>query len=311
MAEEKSVASGIDRSQFYDLFKEIQNEIKDKVISKFLYTIEQQAKELQQVKKENILLKNQLTYILKRILLNKNDYISAVKTNKLNNLNSSINYNRSMIIKDNNRKSNSMMRPLKSCGNYRTINDNFDPDKVQSRYKESNSLVNIHGADNNNTNNNVDNKISGYLNSLYRHNFSNSNKAGNDYFLNKNQTLYDELFQNKNGSYYLNRENDMDLYDNNTKGKKRDNLSAERRGSFKKNGKGKTNGVRNGKTGNNRSTGKRYKSKYTDMNSSSIKKRNNDKLKYNTINNTSQNQRNKAKKAAMYIKRSPFLANKF
>ena len=310
MAEEKLVASGMDHSQFYDLFKEIQNEIKDKVISKFLYTIEQQAKELQQVKKENTLLKNQLTYILKRILLNKNDYISAVKTNKLNNLNSSINYNRSMIIKDNNRKSNSMMRPLKSCGNYRTINDNFDPDKVQSRYRE-NSLVNIHGVNNNNTNNNIDNKISGYLNSLYRNNFSNSNKAGNDYFLNKNQTLYDELFQNKNGSYYLNSENDIELYGSNTKAKKRENLSVEKRGSFKKNGKGKTNEGRYGKIGNNRSTGKRYKSKYTDMNNSSIKKRNNDRLKYNTINNTSQTQKNKNKKAPMYIKRSPFLANKF
>ena len=311
MTDEKSVGSEKDRSQYYDLFKEIQNEIKDKVITKFLYTIEQQAKELQQVKKENVLLKNQLTYILKRILLNKNDYISAVKTNKLNNLNSSINYNRSMIIKDNNRKSNSMLRPLKSCGNYRTINDNFDPDKVQSRYRENNSLVNIHGVDNNNANNNVDNKISGYLNSLYRHNFSNSNKAGNDYFLNKNQTLYDELFQNKNNSYYLNSENDIDFYGSNPKPKKRDNLSAEKRGSFKKNGKGKTNEGRNGKIGNNRSTGKRYKSKYTDLNNSSIKKRNNDKLKYNTINNTSQTQRNKAKKAPIYIKRSPFLANKF
>jgi hypothetical protein len=310
MTDEKSVASGGDRSQFYDLFKEIQNEIKDKVISKFLYTIEQQAKELQQVKKENTLLKNQLTYILKRILLNKNDYVSAVKTNKLNNLNSSINYNRSMIIKDNNRKSNSMMRPLKSCGNYRTVNENFDPDKVQSRYRE-NSLVNIHGVNNNNTNNNVDNKISGYLNSLYRHNFSNSNKAGNDYFLNKNQTLYDELFQNKNGNYYLNSENDGELYGNNTKAKKRDNLSTERRGSFKKNGKGKSNEGRNSKIGNNKSTGKRYKSKYTDINNNLIKKRNNDKLKYNTINNTSLTQRNKVKKAPMYIKRSPFLANKF
>jgi len=219
MAEEKSVASGIARSQFYDLFKEIQNEIKDKVNSKFLYAIEQQAKPTSE--KKNTLLKNQLTYILKRILLNKNDYyISAVKTNKLNNLNSSINYNRSMIIKDNNRRSNSIMRPLKSCGNYRTINDNFNPDKIQSRYKESNNLVNIHGADNN-SNNNVDSKISGYLNSLYRHNFFNSNKAGNDYFLNKNQTLYDELFQNKNGSYYINSKNDMELYGSNTKGKKK------------------------------------------------------------------------------------------
>jgi hypothetical protein len=61
MADDKSAGSGNDRSQFYDLFKEIQNEIKDKCITRFLYTIEQQAKELQQVKKENILLKNQLT----------------------------------------------------------------------------------------------------------------------------------------------------------------------------------------------------------------------------------------------------------
>jgi hypothetical protein len=318
MADDKSQGSGMDRSQYYDLFKEIQNEIKDKCITRFLYTIEQQAKELQQVKKENILLKNQLTYILKRILLNKNDYISAVKTNKLNNLNSSINYNRSMIIKDNNRKSNSMMRPLKSCGNYRTINDNFDPDKVQSRYRE-NSLVNIHGVDNNNTNNNVDNKISGYLNSLYRHNFSNSNKAGNDYFLNKNQTLYDELFPNKNSSYYLNSENDMELYGSNGKPKKRENLSAEKRGSLKKNVKGKANDGRI-KNVNNRSTGRRYKPKYTDLNNISAKKRmkensyleKGDKNKYNTINNTSQTQRNnKPKKTPLNIKRSPFLANKF
>ena len=320
MADDKSAGSGMDRSQYYDLFKEIQNEIKDKCITRFLYTIEQQAKELQQVKKENILLKNQLTYILKRILLNKNDYISAVKTNRLNNLNSSINYNRSMIIKDNNnRKSNSMMRPLKSCGNYRVVTDNFDPDKVQSRYKENNSLVNIHGVDNNNANNNVDNKISGYLNSLYRHNFSNSNKGGNDYFLNKNQTLYDELFHNKNNSYYLNSENDMELYGSNGKPKKRENLSAEKRGSFKKNVKGKLNDGRI-KNVNNRSTGRRYKSKYTDLNNISAKKRikensyleKGEKNKYHTINNTSQTQRNnKPKKTPLNIKRSPFLANKF
>ena len=38
-------------------------------------------------------------------------------------------------------------------------------ENIASRYKETNnSTVNIHGSDNNN---NVDNKISGYLNSLY------------------------------------------------------------------------------------------------------------------------------------------------
>ena len=176
MEDNHSEVSGIDRSQFYDLFKEMQNQIKDKVITKYLLLIEHQAKELTELKKENTLLKNQLTYILKRILLNKNDFTSVVRTNKLNNLNSSINYNRSMILKDNNRKSNSMLRPLRSCENSRCVTEN-----ITSRYKEgNNSTVNIHGTDSGN--NNVDNKVSGYLNSLYRHNFNNSNKTGGNFF---------------------------------------------------------------------------------------------------------------------------------
>ena len=60
---------------YYDpILKEVQNGIKDKVITKFLSTIQQQSKELTELRKENILLKNQLTYILKRILLNKTDF---------------------------------------------------------------------------------------------------------------------------------------------------------------------------------------------------------------------------------------------
>ena len=199
MEENKSDDSGIDKSQFYDLFKEIQNEIKDKVITKYLHLIENQAKELDELRKENTLLKNQLTYILKRILLNKNDYTSAARTNRLNNLNSSIDYNRSMILKDNNRKSNSMLRPLRSCENYRCVTEN-----IASRYKENNnSTTNLLGNDNNNIN--VDNKVSGYLNSLYRHNFNNSNKAGGNYFLNKNKGLLEELFPSKN-NYYIDNE---------------------------------------------------------------------------------------------------------
>ena len=270
----KSVESGADKSQFYDLFKDIQNQIKDKVITKYLYLLQQQDKELRELRQENTLLKNQLTYILKRILLNKNDYTSAARTNRLNNLNSSINYNRSMILKDNNRKSNSMLRPLRSCENYRCVTEN-----IASRYKETNnSTVNIHGNDNNN---NVDNKISGYLNSLYRHNFNNTNKTGG--FLNKNQTLLEELFPNKNSSFYMG-ENENDNLSN----KKRDNISTERRGSYKK-----SNNMRNSNMTKNNSTGKRYKNKYLDTNNNNNKKRNkdnsyldtNDKNKYNTINN--------------------------
>ena len=36
----RSDDSGIDKSHFYDLFKEIQNEIKDKVIIKYFYLLE-------------------------------------------------------------------------------------------------------------------------------------------------------------------------------------------------------------------------------------------------------------------------------
>ena len=310
--ENKSVESGNNKSQYYNLFKEIQNEIKDKVITKYLTLLEHQAKELTELKKENTLLKNQLTYILKKILLNKHDYTSVAKTNRLNNLNNSITYNRSMILNNNNnnnmRKSNSMLRPHKSCENYRAITEN-----ITSRYKEtSSSLVNIHGNDNNNTN--VDNKISGYLNSLYRHNFK--NKAGGNNYLNKNQSLLDELFP-KNSSFYMNSENDQLLtdidLDNKLKSKKnRNNNSFERRGSYKKN-----NNMRNGYGLKNNSTGKRYKPKYTDLNNNSTKKRNKDNnfldtSKYNTINNGTRKNNNKTKKpAGLYPKRSPFIANKF
>ena len=265
MEENNSVESGIDKSQFYDLFKEIQSQIKDKVISKHLYLLEQQAKELTELKKENALLKNQLTYILKRILLNKNDYTSAARTNRLNNLNSSINYNRSMILKDNNRKSNSMLRPLRSCENYRCVTEN-----IGSRYKETNnSTINIHGNDS--SNNNVDNKISGYLNSLYRHNVNNSNKPGGNQFLNKKEGLLEELFPNKNSSFYMNTENEQ-LAGNDGKNKnriniKRENNSSEKRSSYKK------NNMRNNYGTKNNSTSKRYKSKYLDTNINTNKKK--------------------------------------
>ena len=309
---EENQENDIDRSQHYDLLKEVQNEIKDKVISKYLYTIEHQAKELDQLKKENTLLKNQLTYILKRILLNKYDYNSAARANKLNNLNSAINYNRSMLINDNNLKSNAMLRPLRSVENYRIV-----PDKITSRYKENdNSPINIQSLDTNtnpNNNDSLNSKISGYLNSLYMHNFGNTN--GGNLSLNKNQTLYDELFPNKNSSYYLNIEEP--IMEENIKyrsAKKRENNSANSRYLNKKNIAG------NKSRRKNYSTGKRYKSKYLDtsLNNSSTKKRNKensyldhyDKGKYNTVNNT-RTQKNKIKKPIIYMKRSPFIANKF
>ena len=297
---------------YYDpILKEVQNGIKDKVITKFLSTIQQQSKELTELRKENILLKNQLPYILKRILLNKTDFNYAVKTTRINNLNNSLYYNKSMVVNNNNKNSNnSMLRPLRSVENYRVVSDNL--------YKDNNNSItniNIISSENNgylNTSSAVDNKISSYLNSLYRHNFNNGNR--NNYFLNKKNPLIEELFPNKNNSFYISTENEpsINTYGSNNKQKNiRKDLSLEKREN--KNLK---------KNSGNKSAEKRNKYKYLDINNNSMKKRKkgynnkNEKIvgKNNFItinNNENQIKKNKPKKIQIYPKRSPFIANKF
>ncbi len=50
---------------------------------------------------------------------------------------------------------------------------------------------------------NIQNKIDYYLNSLYKHNFSEEIVTGTSsvHLLNKNQSIYDELFSNKNNRF--------------------------------------------------------------------------------------------------------------
>ena len=303
--EEENKAQSVDefdKSGYDPILKEVQNEIKDKVITKYLSTIQQQSKELNELRKENILLKNQLTYILKRILLNKSDFNQAVKTTRINNLNNSLYYNKSMVVNNNNKNSNSMLRPLRSVENYRVVSDNLYKDN-----NNSSTNINIIGSENNgqlNTSSAVDNKISSYLNSLYRHNFNNGNR--NNYFLNKKSTLIEELFPNKNNSFYLSTENDpfINVYESRKKKKKiRKDLSTEKREN--KNLK---------KYSGNKSAERRNKFKNLDINNNSVKKRKKIAGKNNYVtfnNNDNQIKKNKPRKIQIYPKRSPFIANKF
>ena len=303
--EEENKAQSVDefdKSGYDPILKEVQNEIKDKVITKYLSTIQQQSKELNELRKENTLLKNQLTYILKRILLNKSDFNQAVKTTRINNLNNSLYYNKSMVVNNNNKNSNSMLRPLRSVENYRVVSDNLYKDN-----NNSSTNINIIGPENNgqlNTSSAVDNKISSYLNSLYRHNFNNGNR--NNYFLNKKSTLIEELFPNKNNSFYLSTENDpfINVYESSIKQKKiRKDLSTEKREN--KNLK---------KYSGNKSAERRNKFKNLDINNNSVKKRKKIAGKNNYVtfnNNDNQIKKNKPRKIQFYPKRSPFIANKF
>ena len=314
----KSSENEKNNSKYYNLYKIIQNAIKDKIIDKHLFIIESQSKEITQLKKENILLKNHLTYILKKILLNKSEYISTSNHNRLNNFNSLTSNTHSMILRDNSRKSSNTLRPLRSVENYRCITE-----KITSRYKDTNhntSYINIR----NNTL--VDNKVNGYLNSLYRHNFGNNYTNGGTFFLNKNQTLIEELFPNRNNSFCMNNDNEQILgtirnYSIKIK-KKRENNSTDKRNVIKtKNLKNNTQIVVNSK--NKNSIGKRNKTKNLDNNNENKKnninhvKNNNNELvdlnenKYNTINNSGNIKKNKFKKSDIYCKRSPFIVNKF
>ena len=62
----------------------MKEEIMSVVITKLLNQIQNLYKKYEKLKKENSLLKNDLIYILKRVLLNKNDYIDIINNNTTN-----------------------------------------------------------------------------------------------------------------------------------------------------------------------------------------------------------------------------------
>ena len=61
--------------------RKLKEEIMNVVITRLLNQIQNLYKKYEKLKKENTLLKNDLIYILKRVLLNKNDYINMINNN--------------------------------------------------------------------------------------------------------------------------------------------------------------------------------------------------------------------------------------
>lgn len=171
-----------ERSQFYDLYKEIQSEIKDKVITKFLRVIESLHKEVTALRKENISLKNHLSYILKRIILHKNDF------------------NKSNPNQNNIRKITTDRRRQWSYKPQKTINYDYPERRPYNYSVKKHKTINFEKAFNdsdifNEKHNNslIEHKVNKYLNSIYRNNFP-SSRNGLWNRLNKNESIYKELF---------------------------------------------------------------------------------------------------------------------
>ena len=205
-------------SPLKQLFKTIQNEIKNIVISRLHNQVYKLIKELDKLKKENTIIKNDLVYILKRIINSKKDYtilnqsLNNLGNNSCINLNSNIKFNNNSMIslnksknsfvfqeKANNLENNknnksrtkiSLMQTPENISNF----INSENDKRESKYHLDNKKYK-----------NIDNKIDSYLNSLYRHNFIDSHIGSeSNYNLNKSSGLYDELFNNQNSAFDIN-----------------------------------------------------------------------------------------------------------
>lgn len=329
-----------DKSGFQDYFKEIQSQIKDKVITKLLTQLNSVSKENETLKEENKMLKNHLSYILKRIIINKSEYgtmcapsSSTGAGNYGRNASSSSMrkiMNNSVILKDhkNLNGSGAMLRPLKSVENYRTLNangSNFRCCTEGNIFSSSNNNDGYNHTKKKDKNlNYMDNKVNSYINSLYRNNFSNNNNGlSNEFFLNKKESLFDELFSNDNkkklnDSSVNNERGGRNLSVNNSQ--RRLNSSVGKKGSVTKKGN-KGSGKYNNNTNNNAKNkniiriNKRENignnSKYLD-NSYSDKKGKNTITNPNRGSKTSTNNNaNKNKKPYISSKRSPFLANKW
>ena len=193
------------KSQLYDLYKEIQNEIKDKVITKLLIKVQNMYKELTELKDENTSLKNHLSYILKRIILHKNEY-NFINNNDQNNLLTNSIYkkkstmNNSSVFKSSlYKRSQNSFRPMRSVENYRHATEDdlfYSPPKRKQNYQSKNKNINdeeyIYDKYNSSA---IEHKIKGYLNTLYRNNFVTGNKGiTNNFNLDKKKTIYEELF---------------------------------------------------------------------------------------------------------------------
>lgn len=153
---------GIDKETREKIKEELQNNI----IIKLQDKVNEQEKEICKLRQENTVLKDNLLYILKRVILTKDEYSITKDPNK-------------SIIKD-------------SSKDYKSFNVfSLSREEIPSKLNESE----INPRENNKAKN-IDNKVNSYLNIMYNKHFGNPNEK--KYLLNKDESIYNELFGHAN-----------------------------------------------------------------------------------------------------------------
>ena len=206
-----------DKNNYKIIYQKIKEEIKSVVITRLLNQVETLQNKYNKLQKENSLIKNDLIYILKRVFLNKADYINLLNSNLPNgNRNSLMKKNiysmgSSVSSPNNNSYLNckSYNSLLSSQENINNNDNNYNNTSInKKRIEQRRYSIDDDTKKNNSTLSpletslqfNMQNKIDHYLNSLYKHNFAEECASGTSsvHLLNKEQSIYDELFSNKN-----------------------------------------------------------------------------------------------------------------
>jgi hypothetical protein len=318
------------------LYKEIKEEIKNIVITKLHNQVQKLIKELNNLNKENLIIKNDLIYILKRILNNKAEYnntntnYNIYNSNNFRN-NSCINLNSNISPNNANSSSITLNKSLLSSeinvncnNNYNNYNNRNTSRTKINIMKTQDNIGNILDSEQNkyfldkNKFKNIDNKIDSYLNSLYKHNcIGNHIGYENNYNLNKSKGIYDELFNTQNSileskiNHNSQKNIRISVDDKTEKGKSYSMKKIKNNSKYfnyrKKIEHFKLNLNKNEKNNLNISTNKKNKNKRKIINENKMNRNGNDSVS----NNMTSGKKSNSKIKIIYTNRSPFLINKF
>ena len=105
-------------TQFKNIYKNLQTEIKDKIITKLLQKLDIQNKQIEKFKEEILSLKNDLVYLLKRVILSKNEEKMNSPNSKPKKMYNKLNNNFSI---SSNNNDNSTFSPLNNTSLMKTF----------------------------------------------------------------------------------------------------------------------------------------------------------------------------------------------
>ena len=212
----------ITKSNYRIIYQKIKEEIKSVVITKLLDQVQTLSNNYQKLLKENSLIKNDLIYILKRVLLNKKEYVQISNTSINKNYQMKSVYSMPYLTNTSfiNRKSYDSILSSDNIyhNNYyvqghnnfyreeNRLNNSMNKRQIENRRysidddtKKGNNSSLYNNLENSIQFKNIQNKVDYYLNSLYKHNFSEELISGTAtaHLINKDKSLYDELFKKK------------------------------------------------------------------------------------------------------------------